>query len=90
MEELNHIKKLINKGKLNDAIDILHNSIIENPNNDEALFLLGNAFYKKNDIKNALKAYNQAIEINPNSPAKVAKNYINDILLFYNHDLYNP
>jgi tetratricopeptide (TPR) repeat protein len=64
--------------------------IADNPKCDEAYFLLGNAYCKKNDWREALNAYCQAIDLNPNGPARMAYEHIIEILDFFHHDLYNP
>lgn len=38
----------------------------------------------------AMSAYNEAIALDPNSPAVQALRMANEIMDFYNHDLYNP
>ena len=51
--------------------------------------MLGNAFRKKGDWQGAINNYLEAMAINPESPAKNAYAIANDILDFYNKDMYN-
>lgn len=90
MNNLDEIKQLLQDNKTDVAIALLENITSENNRDDEAYFLLGNAYSKKNAWQQALNAYCQAIEINPESPARLAYNHIQEILSFFNHDLYNP
>lgn len=89
-EQLSDIKILIERGEINTAIDSLTNFIGNHKDsNDEAYYLLGNAYRKKGDWQKALNNYLEAIERNPESPAFQARNMLMDILNFYNKDMYN-
>ena len=56
---------------------------------DFAYYILGNAYRKKGDWQGAINNYLEAMDINPNSPAKQAYEMANDILDFFNKDMYN-
>lgn len=56
----------------------------------EEYYLQGNVFRKQGDWQRALNCYNEAISLDPNSPAVHAKKMLDDILEFYNKDSYNP
>lgn len=89
-EQLQDIKKLIEQGDTERAIDALTNFIRNDAHvNDEAYYLLGNAYRKKGDWQQALNNYLEAIDRNPESPARAARDMIMDILNFYNKDMYN-
>lgn len=90
MEQLEHIKELIRTNKLDTAANELQLLIASFPRCDEAYFLLGNIFTKKNDFSAALSAYCKALDINPDSPARLAHDHLMEIMNFYHHDLYNP
>ena len=48
--------------------------------NGDALYILGNAYKKKGDSKNAIKIYNQVIELFPNTEkARRAKDYLKEL-----------
>ena len=81
------IKQLISEGKTDEAIFLLEEFIEKNKTSDEAYYL--NAYRKKGDVRQALKNYLIAIELNPNSPAVIAHNQMISILNFYNKDMYN-
>lgn len=89
-QHLLEIKSLIAGGEIEKALMLLDEHLRENPNDDEAFFLKGNAFSKIGDWQNAINNYCEASSLNPDSPAKEAYKHINEILDFYNHDLYNP
>ena len=83
------IKQLIFDGKIDEAICLLDEVIKNNPVSDEAFYLRGNAYRKRNDWKQALDNYLVAMELNPDSPAHQAYQMVIDILDFYNKDMYN-
>ena len=89
-QQIENIKALINNNNLSEAIDQLNALIEENKTNDELYLLRGNAYRKLNNWKNAMSDYCKAIDINPNSDAVQAYQAAQDIMNFFNKDLYNP
>ena len=53
-------------------------------------FLLGKAYAKLGDYRQAINNYSEAVSMNPSSPAVAALAQMQEILDFYNTDLYNP
>ena len=88
-KDLEEIKQLLITGETDEAISLLIDFIDKNPSSDEAFFLLGNAYRKKENWELALNNYRQAIDLNPDSPAKHAYKMVIDILNFYNKDMFN-
>ena len=88
-EKLISIKESIKEGKLDTAIEALSQYILADPMNDEAYYLLGNAYRKQGNWQMALNNYLEAMERNPESPATNAHRMVMDILNFYNKDMYN-
>lgn len=86
---MDKIKSLLYKGETDEAIRLLTDYIRENPESDEAYYLLGNAWRKKGDNRLALNNYLEAIHRNPESPAQKAYDMLMDILDFYYKDMYN-
>ena len=87
---LEDIKLILDGNDVEMAINALSEYINNNPTSDEAYFMRGNAYRRLNDWKNAINNYCEAMSINPDSPATEAYNAIQEILGFYNTDLYNP
>ncbi len=56
----------------------------------EDYYIKGNKFRQEGNFQQAINAYVEAMEIDPNSPAKEAKRMLDDILNFYCKDFYNP
>ena len=90
MKGLDEIEAILQEGRIEEAISLLDGyiSAAEVPS-DRAYYLLGNAYRKKGDWQGAINNYLEAIDINPESPAKNAYRIANDILDFYNKDMYN-
>ncbi|MBR5176714.1 MAG: tetratricopeptide repeat protein [Bacteroidales bacterium] len=90
MAGLDAIEVVLRDGKVDEAIKLLLEfiSTTEIPS-DKAYYLLGNAYRKKGDWQGAINNYLEAMAINPDSPARNAYAIANDILDFYNKDMYN-
>lgn len=56
----------------------------------ERFYKEGNQYRQQNDWQHALECYNQAIELNPESPASKAKEMLENILNFYCKEMFNP
>ena len=89
-ERLQQIKREIDDGNLDTAISQLNRLLTQNSDNaDYIYYLLGNAFRKQGNWQGALNNYQEAIAINPDSPAAEAHKMVMDILEFYNKDMFN-
>lgn len=86
------IEHLLHNSKPNEAIQLLDNYATQANALDLAqiYYLRGNAYRQLGNWRQAINNYHQAIAIDPNSPAKAACQNANEILDFFNHDLYNP
>lgn len=84
------IKNKIDNGQLDDAI-LMANQLIKEGNEDAYLYYLkGRAYMKKSDWKKAIDALLISNSISPGGPASETLKMLNDILDFYNKDMYNP
>lgn len=92
MKENNHLATLdeIKKMPPEEAILCLDSYISAYPGDDEALTLRGLRHWGLNHRKEAINDYLAALKINPESRAKMALEYANSILNYYNKDLLNP
>ena len=90
MLELTAIEKILVEGGTDEAIRLLDEYISSAPEpSDRAYYLLGNAHRKKGNWQMAINNYLEAMAINPESPAANAFAIANEILDFYNKDMYN-
>lgn len=89
MKQLDDIKALIRQGAADEAIRLLDEFLHEHRTHDEAWYLRGNAYRKLGNWQQAMNSYQEAIDLNPDSPARPARQMVVDILEFYNKDMYN-
>ena len=90
MQELESIERILVEGRIDEAIRLLDEYIASAPEPaDRAYYLLGNAHRKRGDWQLAINNYLEAMAINPESPAANAYAIANEILDFYNKDMYN-
>lgn len=91
MKTLTEIKEALRLGMPSaDAIKLLDEYIAANPSDDEGLTTRGMQYWSMGDRAAAINDYLAAIKLNPESKAKMALKATNDILDYYNKDLYNP
>jgi len=69
---------------------LVNSSTAEADLSSEEYYNQGNAFRKQGNWQEAINCYIKAIELDPESPAVEAKRMLDDILDFYNKDMYNP
>ena len=90
MLELDSIEKILVEDGTDEAIRLLEEYISSSPEpSDRAYYLLGNAHRKKGDWQLAINNYLEAMAIHPDSPAANAYAIANELLDFYNKDMYN-
>lgn len=73
-----------------ESIAWLNDYIAENPGNCDALTLRGMRYWSLGNRSEAINNYLAALKIDPECKAKQALKATNDILDYYNKDLYNP
>ena len=90
MPDLEEIEAILQEGRIDEAVVLLEEYISTSAvPSDRAYYLLGNAYRKRGDWQGAINNYLEAMDINPDSPARNAYTIANDILDFYNKDMYN-
>lgn len=89
-QSLEQSRRLISEGKIEEAVETLKQYISGDlPHQDEAFYLLGNAYRKLGNWQEAIQNYMEATERNPESPAKEAHRMMMEIMEFYNKDMFN-
>lgn len=73
-----------------DAVEQLVNSGASKQTLAQAYYLRGNAYRQRGDMRQAMNNYLEAMDLEPDGPAVQAYRTIQEILAFYNKDLYNP
>ncbi len=84
------IKKLLDTGEKEEAIAVLE-EYLKTTEDEAMLLLLGELYYNQGRTIDALNKFNSVVQINPEN--RTAANYItmiNNILNYYNKDLWNP
>jgi Flp pilus assembly protein TadD, contains TPR repeats len=89
MSSLSEIKKLIAEEQFAEAERQLKALLEQRSEDGEAHFLLGNLYRKREDWEGALNEYQAAMDLNPESPARMAYDAIQEVLAFYNKDMFN-
>ncbi|MDY6278307.1 MAG: tetratricopeptide repeat protein [Bacteroidales bacterium] len=85
------VAALLQEHKVDEAIDLIYSFKADGGRMDDTLYyLLGNAWRKKGNWQMAINNYLEAVRLNPDSPAAGALEIANNILDYYNKDLYNP
>ncbi|MBP5497830.1 MAG: tetratricopeptide repeat protein [Muribaculaceae bacterium] len=88
------IRELLGRGKSEEAIKSVNESLSAKDTGDEQVALLlyyrGNAYRQMGDYARALNSYLESMECNPDGPAAEAYRSLQEILQFYDKDRYNP
>lgn len=89
MEE---IEKILIRGDNERALEICKELMKEPGTTEDARFwfIYGKTLWRLNRRQQAEAAYRRAVEINPDSPARLALEMSEDISAFFNPDLLNP
>lgn len=84
------VRRLLADDDADGAIALLEEYRSGGGEMDDTLFyLLGNAWRKRGDWRMAMNNYLEALELNPESPAREALAMAQEILAFFNKDMYN-
>lgn len=81
---------LLNQGKVEEAIQHIREKLDRTPEDDSLHYLMGNAYRRQSNWQMALEHYAEALELNPDSPARQAKAMLTDILNYRCKELLNP
>lgn len=74
----------------NPSLEQLNAILESNPRDEEALVKRGQLYWSLNQRGKAINDYIAAIKLNPKSKATMLMKQANEILNFFNKDLYNP
>ena len=87
---IEEIKERIRLADYPEAIAVLDEYIAAHPDDDEALTVRGLRHWGASKRSLAINDFLAAIRLNPESRAKEALKAANEVLDFYNKDLFNP
>ena len=92
--DFQHLQQLIADCKVDDAISALSEAIPalggDTDGRARAFYLLGNAYGKLGNWRDAIHNYCCSMELDPDGPAAEAYRRACEIVDFYNLDLYHP
>lgn len=83
------VRLLIRHSRLEEAEKILEAEMLNDGQDDEVHFWMGNLRRQQNNFQQALEQYAIATELNEESPAREAHTMLMDILRFYDKERYN-
>ena len=87
---LTEVRKKIEGLSGSEAVEVLTAYLADHADDDEALTLRGMKYWGMEKRSAAINDYLEAIRLNPESKAVQALKAANEILDYYNKDLYNP
>jgi len=93
MKTIEEIRALLAASRSQEAIDAVDEMVAGGVGNEtlaRAYYLRGNAYRQRGEVRMALNSYLESMELDPEGPAAEAYRMTQEILAFYNHDLYNP
>ena len=93
MKTLEELKQMLSQSRSADvvkAVDAMSSDDCDRATMAHALYLRGNAYRQQGDMRQAMNSYLASMELEPDGPAAQAYRTIQEILNFYDHDLYNP
>lgn len=88
-ETVDNVRLLLQEGKMDEAERLLDKVLQEDNRDSDAYYWMGNLHRKRCNWKLALQAYAQAIELNPRSQAREARQMLLDIVQFRDVQRYN-
>ncbi len=84
------ISLAIDAGNLTKAQELIDALEAKNGATATTLYLRGNVALKQSRWNDAITLYSQSEAIDAEGPAREARLMLDDIMCFYNKDLYNP
>lgn len=88
--EFTYIEELLRENKPEEALVLLDGIIHANPDDAEALFLRGKAYWRLGDRAKATSDYAASALLAPDGKAVAALEHAREIENFFNPDLLNP
>lgn len=90
MELTQKIEQFISDCHFDKAIKALDEAIVRNPNDPYLWYLRGKTYWRVGNKAAAISDFEEAVHINPDSPASLALEMTHSVMNFYNPDLLNP
>lgn len=88
-ENYAYIQQAIYDGRTAEALALIDAGLSRTPNDAHLLYLRGNLWMKQGEWGQAISMFQQAENIDPESPAAESRSMLDDIMNFYNKDMFN-
>ena len=85
----NDIRMMLAEGRIADAQAAAGEALAQMAENAELLYLRGQVAMKQSLWGEAISFFLRAEELDPAGPAREAREMLDDIMAFYNKDMYN-
>ena len=90
-DEIEKIKDMMTAGHLDDALAAANSALLNGCQPAwEAYYLRGRIHWRMGDRRQAINDYHASVALNPHGPAEQALAQANEILSFFNPDIFNP
>ncbi len=84
-------RKLAETDEINQALEILDQILVAEPEMCDALLLRGHIYYRMQQWGNAMNDYTAVLELDPdNDEARLGLEMANNILGYFTPDMFNP
>ena len=90
---LDDIKQMLRDSQSQEVIGAVNDMVSSETDSNVlamAYYLRGNAYRQQGNVRTALNSFLEAMALDPTGPAAHAYRTMQEILGFYDHDLYNP
>lgn len=85
----NDIQKMLAEGLIDEAKAAADAALCNSPKDADVLYLRGQVAMKRSLWGEAISYFLRAEELDPEGPAREAREMLDDIMAFYNKDMYN-
>lgn len=90
MKEYDEIRQLIDEGLYTEALERLDHAIERKPLTAALWYERGRLYWRLGNKANAISDYEEALFLDPESPARHALQLAREVMDFYNTDMLNP
>lgn len=90
MKDNDEIRRLVAEDRYDEAISRLDQAIENEADNAALWYERGRVYWRLGQKSNAISDYEEAVYLDPDSPARHALELARGVMDFYNPDLLNP
>lgn len=90
MESLQHINELLRSNRIEEALNEANRAVEATPGSAMALYTRGKIYWRMGKKAEAMTDYTASLAIDPEGPAAIALQQAQEVVHYYNPDLFNP